>query len=101
MRLPAHGVEHLRLPALGDDAARAEIEGAREQIAHELGTKADAYCYAAGLFGEREARRAFAPRLGLPVRRHHRLGGERRGHRSLPSEAARGQLGPTTSAGSP
>ncbi len=87
----AHGVEHLRLPALGDDAARAEIEGAREQIAHELGTKADAYCYAAGLFGEREAETR--PRLGLPVRRHHRLGGERRGHRSLPSEAAHGQLG--------
>ncbi len=50
----AHGVEHLRLPALDDDAARAEIAGAREQIELELGTQADAFCYAAGLFGERE-----------------------------------------------
>jgi peptidoglycan/xylan/chitin deacetylase (PgdA/CDA1 family) len=56
LEFQAHGVEHLRLTALDETAARSEIACAREELERELGTEGTVYCYAAGLFGEREVR---------------------------------------------
>jgi peptidoglycan/xylan/chitin deacetylase (PgdA/CDA1 family) len=52
----SHGVQHLRLPVLGDDALRHEVGAAREEIEQELGKPVTVYCYPAGLFGDREVR---------------------------------------------
>lgn len=54
----AHGVSHLRLTALGDDAVRNEIAEAKREIEEQLGTVVTSFCYAAGLYGEREVQAA-------------------------------------------
>lgn len=51
-----HGRFHRRLTALSDADARDEIAGAKEELERELGTIATTYCYAAGVFGDREVR---------------------------------------------
>ena len=51
-----HGRFHRRLTALSENDVRDEIVGAKQDLERELGTVATTYCYAAGLFGEREVR---------------------------------------------
>jgi peptidoglycan/xylan/chitin deacetylase (PgdA/CDA1 family) len=50
-----HGRRHYRLPALPAAEARSEIAGARSDYEAELHRPPFAFCYAAGLFGPREA----------------------------------------------
>jgi peptidoglycan/xylan/chitin deacetylase (PgdA/CDA1 family) len=51
-----HGRFHRRLTALSEAAARDEIAGAKDDLERALGTVATTFCYAAGVFGEREVR---------------------------------------------
>lgn len=50
----AHGRLHRRLTALSDAQARDEIAGAKDEIEHHLGTPVSSFCFAAGVWGERE-----------------------------------------------
>ena len=52
----AHGTFHRRLTALSELDARDEIAGAKAEIERELGTTVTAFCYAAGISGDRETR---------------------------------------------
>jgi peptidoglycan/xylan/chitin deacetylase (PgdA/CDA1 family)/glycosyltransferase involved in cell wall biosynthesis len=52
----AHGTYHRRLTALGEGDVRDEIIGAKAAIEHELGTRVTIFCYASGLYGDREVR---------------------------------------------
>ncbi len=49
-----HGVAHLALPALPDDAARKEIEGSVRELSERAQVVAHTYSYAAGRYGSRE-----------------------------------------------
>lgn len=54
LRFEAHTVTHPNLLALDDDGARREIVDGKRELEEELGRSVDAFCYPAGLFGERE-----------------------------------------------
>jgi peptidoglycan/xylan/chitin deacetylase (PgdA/CDA1 family) len=51
----AHGTHHKRLTALSTEDLREEMAGVKTEIERELGTTVTTFCYAAGLFGDREA----------------------------------------------
>jgi len=50
----AHSVTHPNLLLLSDDVSRQEIEQSKIELEARLGRQVDAFCYPAGLFGERE-----------------------------------------------
>lgn len=52
----AHTISHANLLALNDAAAAREIVGSKERLEARLGHPVDAFCYPAGLCGERERR---------------------------------------------
>jgi peptidoglycan/xylan/chitin deacetylase (PgdA/CDA1 family) len=51
----AHGTHHKRLTALSTGDLREEMADVKTEIERELGTTVTTFCYAAGLFGDREA----------------------------------------------
>jgi peptidoglycan/xylan/chitin deacetylase (PgdA/CDA1 family) len=61
----AHSVTHPNLPALPDEAARAEIVDSKAQLESHLGRDVQAFCYPSGLFGSRE--RAFVAAAGYTM----------------------------------
>ena len=54
LRFEAHSVTHPSLIALEDDAAWEEIAGSKLALEARLGRPVDAFCYPAGLFGDRD-----------------------------------------------
>jgi len=54
LRFEAHTVSHPNLLALDAEAARAEIAGSKAALEARLGRTVEAFCYPAGLFGERD-----------------------------------------------
>lgn len=52
----AHGRTHRPLPRLSDEEARDEIEGSKQDIEARIERPVTAFCYPAGLYGEREAK---------------------------------------------
>ena len=54
LRFEAHTVTHPNLLLLDDEAARYEIVESKRGLEEQLGRPVDAFCYPAGLFGERE-----------------------------------------------
>jgi peptidoglycan/xylan/chitin deacetylase (PgdA/CDA1 family) len=58
LRFEAHSVTHPNLLALNDEQAQLEIEGSKRDLESRLGRPSVAFCYPAGLFGERERRLA-------------------------------------------
>jgi peptidoglycan/xylan/chitin deacetylase (PgdA/CDA1 family) len=56
LRFEAHTVTHPNLLAVSDEAARAEVVGSKHALEANLGRAVEAFCYPAGLFGERERR---------------------------------------------
>ena len=65
LRFEAHTVTHPNLLLLDDDASRYEIVQSRRDLEARLGRPVEAFCYPAGLFGERE--RAFVAEAGYRV----------------------------------
>jgi peptidoglycan/xylan/chitin deacetylase (PgdA/CDA1 family) len=65
LRFEAHTVTHPNLLGLADDEAEREIAGSREELQERLGRPVEAFCYPAGLFGERE--RVLVERAGFRV----------------------------------
>jgi peptidoglycan/xylan/chitin deacetylase (PgdA/CDA1 family) len=65
LRFEAHTVTHPNLLTLEDEAAREEIAGSKLALERRLGRAVDAFCYPAGLFGERERR--FVAQAGFRV----------------------------------
>jgi peptidoglycan/xylan/chitin deacetylase (PgdA/CDA1 family) len=61
----AHTVTHPNLLAVSDDAARAEIVDSKQVLEDRLGRPVRAFCYPAGLFGDRE--RTFVAEAGYSV----------------------------------
>ena len=61
----AHTVTHPNLLLLDDDASRREITQSKLDLEARLGRPVDAFCYPAGLFGERE--RNFVDEAGYRV----------------------------------
>ncbi|MFL5919690.1 MAG: polysaccharide deacetylase family protein [Gaiellaceae bacterium] len=61
----AHTVTHPNLLLLDDDASRREIAQSKLDLEARLGRPVEAFCYPAGLFGERE--RAFVAEAGFHV----------------------------------
>jgi peptidoglycan/xylan/chitin deacetylase (PgdA/CDA1 family) len=55
-RFEAHSVTHPNLLLLADEEARCEIEQSKLDLEARLGRPVEAFCYPAGLFGERERR---------------------------------------------
>lgn len=55
-RFEAHSVTHPNLRLLDEHAARAEIAGSKLALEAHLGRPVQAFCYPAGLLGERERR---------------------------------------------
>ena len=56
LEFEAHSVSHPNLLLVDDDRARAEIQGSKVELESRLGRRVTAFCYPAGLFGERERR---------------------------------------------
>ena len=56
LEFEAHTISHPNLLLVDDDRARAEIEGSKAELEDRLGRSVTAFCYPAGLFGERERR---------------------------------------------
>jgi peptidoglycan/xylan/chitin deacetylase (PgdA/CDA1 family) len=54
LRFEAHTVTHPNLLLLDDESARYEIVESKRGLEERLGRAVDAFCYPAGLFGERE-----------------------------------------------
>ena len=54
LRFEAHTVTHPNLLLLDDESARYEIVESKRGLEERLGRTVDAFCYPAGLFGERE-----------------------------------------------
>jgi peptidoglycan/xylan/chitin deacetylase (PgdA/CDA1 family) len=52
----AHTLTHPNLTAIAEDAARHEIAGSKVALEDRLGRPVTAFCYPAGLYGERERR---------------------------------------------
>lgn len=65
LRFEAHTVTHPNLLLLDDDASRFEIGESKRVLEARLGRTVDAFCYPAGLFGERE--RTFVADAGYRV----------------------------------
>jgi len=65
LRFEAHSVTHPNLLTLEDEAAKEEIAGSKLALEGRLGRAVDAFCYPAGLFGEREQR--FVAEAGFRV----------------------------------
>ena len=63
LRFEAHSVTHPNLLLLEDGAARHEIRQSKLDLEARLGRPVEAFCYPAGLFGERE--RAFVAEAGF------------------------------------
>src|SRR2546423_8198832 len=57
MELGIHSATHRALPTLTDEELFAEIEGSREALAREVGTKPDVFAFPYGLWDERVRRR--------------------------------------------
>ena len=90
LRFEAHTVSHPNLLLLTDKAARFEIAQSKVELEARLGRPVEAFCYPAGLFGERErggkpgqepgareqaqAGREEGPRLSSGGRVEHQLG---------------------------
>jgi peptidoglycan/xylan/chitin deacetylase (PgdA/CDA1 family) len=55
-RFEAHTVTHPNLLALDDEVARAEIAGSKRELEERLGRPVTAFCYPAGLYGDRDVR---------------------------------------------
>jgi len=56
LRFEAHSVTHTNLLLLTDDESRREIEQSKVDLEARLERPVEAFCYPAGLFGERERR---------------------------------------------
>jgi peptidoglycan/xylan/chitin deacetylase (PgdA/CDA1 family)/predicted ATP-grasp superfamily ATP-dependent carboligase len=56
LRFEAHSVTHPNLLALNDEEAHFEIAESKRVLEHRLGRPVEAFCYPAGLFGDRERR---------------------------------------------
>jgi peptidoglycan/xylan/chitin deacetylase (PgdA/CDA1 family) len=56
LRFEAHSVSHPNLLLLGDEESRNEITRSKTDLEAHLGRRVEAFCYPAGLFGERELR---------------------------------------------
>lgn len=56
LRFEAHSVTHPNLLLLSDEGARWEIDHSKHDLEKRLARPVDAFCYPAGLFGERERR---------------------------------------------
>jgi peptidoglycan/xylan/chitin deacetylase (PgdA/CDA1 family) len=56
LRFEAHTVTHPNLLLLSDAASRREIAQSKLDLERRLGRRVEAFCYPAGLFGERERR---------------------------------------------
>ena len=56
LRFEAHSVTHPNLLLLTDDESRREIAQSKDDLEARLGRPVEAFCYPAGLFGERELR---------------------------------------------
>jgi peptidoglycan/xylan/chitin deacetylase (PgdA/CDA1 family) len=56
LRFEAHSVTHPNLLLLGDEESRSEITRSKTDLEAHLGRRVEAFCYPAGLFGERELR---------------------------------------------
>ena len=56
LRFEAHTLTHPNLTALTEDDARREIVGSKARLEARLGRPVEAFCYPAGLHGERERR---------------------------------------------
>jgi len=54
LRFEAHTVTHPNLLLLSDEDARREIAGSKRDLERRLERPVEAFCYPAGLFGERE-----------------------------------------------
>jgi peptidoglycan/xylan/chitin deacetylase (PgdA/CDA1 family) len=61
----AHTVTHPNLLLLDDEASRHEIAQSKLDLEAQLGRPVEAFCYPAGLFGERE--RAFVEKAGYRI----------------------------------
>ncbi|HVF76689.1 MAG TPA: polysaccharide deacetylase family protein [Solirubrobacteraceae bacterium] len=55
LRFGAHTVTHPNLLTVSDRQARDEIAGSKRIVEERLGRPVEAFCYPAGLFGDREA----------------------------------------------
>ena len=55
LHFEAHTVTHPNLLAVGDERARDEIAGSKRELEERLGRPVTAFCYPAGLFGDRDA----------------------------------------------
>jgi peptidoglycan/xylan/chitin deacetylase (PgdA/CDA1 family) len=56
LRFEAHSVTHPNLLLLDDEGSRSEITQSKNDLEAHLGRRVEAFCYPAGLFGERELR---------------------------------------------
>jgi peptidoglycan/xylan/chitin deacetylase (PgdA/CDA1 family) len=56
LRFEAHSVTHPNLLLLTDEESRSEITRSKADLEARLGRPVEAFCYPAGLFGERERR---------------------------------------------
>ncbi|HET7854907.1 MAG TPA: polysaccharide deacetylase family protein [Gaiellaceae bacterium] len=56
LNFEAHSITHPNLLTLDDETAREEIAGSKRALEARLGRSVVAFCYPAGLFGERERR---------------------------------------------
>jgi peptidoglycan/xylan/chitin deacetylase (PgdA/CDA1 family) len=56
LRFEAHSVSHPNLLLLTNAESRCEIADSKLDLADKLGAPVEAFCYPAGLFGERERR---------------------------------------------
>jgi peptidoglycan/xylan/chitin deacetylase (PgdA/CDA1 family) len=54
LRFEAHTTTHPNLLAIGEERARAEIAGSKQELEERLGREVTVFCYPAGLFGERD-----------------------------------------------
>jgi peptidoglycan/xylan/chitin deacetylase (PgdA/CDA1 family) len=67
VRFEPHTINHPNLPLLAEAEAREEIEGSKRELEERLGRTVDAFCYPAGLFGERERRLVASAGFGVAV----------------------------------
>jgi peptidoglycan/xylan/chitin deacetylase (PgdA/CDA1 family) len=65
LRFEAHSVTHPNLILLDDEAAEREISRSKIDLEERLGRPVEAFCYPAGLYGERE--RALVAEAGFRV----------------------------------
>jgi peptidoglycan/xylan/chitin deacetylase (PgdA/CDA1 family) len=63
----AHTITHANLLALDEAAAAQEIAGSKEALEARLGHPVEAFCYPAGLYGERERRLVRASGFSVAV----------------------------------